>query len=45
MPPTRYGWEDNHVFFALVTETGEPDNYKEAIEADDYGESTSRGGE
>ena len=36
MPPTRYGWDDDHVSFALVTETGVPDNYREAIEADDH---------
>jgi len=36
VPPTRYGWDDDHVSFALVTETGVPDNYREAIEADDH---------
>jgi len=36
VPPTRYGWEDDHVSFVLVTETGDPDSYREAIEADDY---------
>ena len=36
MPPTRYGWDDDHVFFVLVTETGELDSYKEAIETDDH---------
>ena len=36
MPPTGYGWEDNHVSFALVIEIGDPDNYREAIEADDH---------
>jgi len=35
VPPTKYDWEDDHVSFALVIETGEPDSYKEAIEADD----------
>ena len=37
MPPTRYGWDDDHVSFALVTEIGEPDSYREAIDADDHG--------
>jgi len=37
VPPTRYGWKDDHVSFALVTEIGDPDSYKEAIEADDHG--------
>jgi len=36
VPPTRYGWDDDHVSFALVIETGEPDSYREAIEADDH---------
>ena len=36
MPPTRYGWNEDHVSFTLVTETGEPDSYKEVIEADDH---------
>ena len=36
VPPTKYGWDDDHVSFALVTKTGEPDNYREAIEADDH---------
>ena len=35
--PTRYGWDEEHVAFALVTGTGEPDSYREAIEADDHG--------
>jgi len=35
VPPTRYGWDEDHVSFTLVTETGEPDSYREAIEADD----------
>ena len=36
VPPTRYGWDDDHVSFVLVTETGEPDTYREAIETDDH---------
>ena len=36
VPLTRYGWEDDHVSFALVTETGDPDSYREAIETDDH---------
>ena len=36
MPPIRYEWEDDHVSFALVTEIGDPDSYREAIEADDH---------
>jgi len=36
VPPTRYGWDEDHVSFALVTETGEPDSYREVIEADDH---------
>jgi len=35
VPPGRYGWDDDHIFFALVT-TGDPDGYREAIEADDH---------
>ena len=35
VPPTRYGWDENHVSFTLVTETGEPDSYRKVIEADD----------
>ena len=38
VPPIRYGWDEDHVSFALVTETGEPDSYNEAIEADDHNE-------
>jgi len=34
--PTRYGWDDDHVSFALVIKIGEPDSYREAIEADDH---------
>ena len=34
--PTRYGWEDDHVSFALVIETRDPDSYREVIEADDH---------
>jgi len=37
LPLTRYDWDDDHVSFALVTEIGEPDSYREAIKADDYG--------
>jgi len=37
VPPTRYNWDENYVSFALVIETGEPDSYREAIEADDHG--------
>jgi len=33
VPPTRYDWEDDHVSFTLVTETGDPSSYREAIEA------------
>jgi len=29
-----YDWEDNHVSFALVTEIGDPNSYRETIEAD-----------
>ena len=36
MPPVRYDWEDEHVSIVLVTETGDPSSYKEAIEADDH---------
>jgi len=36
VPPIRYGWEDDHVSFALVTKIGEPDSYKEAIEVDNH---------
>jgi len=36
MPPIRYDWEDDHVSYALVAEAGEPDSYREAIEADDH---------
>jgi len=35
--PTRYGWENDHVSFALVTETRDPSSYRDAIEADDHG--------
>ena len=34
MPPTRYGWKDDYVLFALVTKTGDLNSYREAIEAD-----------
>ena len=36
MPPKRYSWDEDHVSFELVTETGEPDSYRKAIEADDH---------
>ena len=36
MLPIRHGWEDDYVSIALVTETGELDSYREAIEADDH---------
>jgi len=36
VPPTRYGWSDEHVSFALVTEAGDPACYRDAIEADDH---------
>jgi len=35
-PPVRYGWEDDHISIALVTETGDPSSYREVIEADDH---------
>ena len=35
VPPIRYGWEDDQVSFALVTEAGDLSSYKEAIEVDD----------
>ena len=35
-PPTRYGWKDDHISFALVIETGDPSSYRKAIEADDH---------
>ena len=34
--PTRYDWKDDHVSFTIVTERGDPDSYREAIEADDH---------
>jgi len=37
MPPTRNGWEDDHVYFVLVTETSEPNSYSDMIEADNHG--------
>ena len=37
VPPTRYGWEDDHVSFTLVKEISEHDGYREAIEVDDHG--------
>ena len=36
VPPVRYGWEDEHVSIALVTEIGDPSSYREATEADDH---------
>ena len=36
MPLIRYGWEDDHVSFALVKNAGDPCSYKEAIKADDH---------
>jgi len=36
VPPTRYGWDEDHISFALVTETGGSESYREAIEADDH---------
>jgi len=36
VPPIRNGWEDDHVSFALVTETGDPSSYRVAIKADDH---------
>ena len=35
-PPTRYSWDEDRVSFALVTETREPDNYREVIKADHH---------
>ena len=37
VPPTRYGLEDDHVSFAVVIETGDPDSYRKVIKADDHG--------
>ena len=31
--PTKYGWEDDHVSYALVIETGDLDSCREAIKA------------
>ena len=36
VPPIRYGWDDDHVSYALVIEIRDPDSYREAIEADDH---------
>ena len=36
MPSIRYGWDDDHVSFALVIEIGDPSSYREAIEVDDH---------
>ena len=33
VPPTRFDWDDYHIFFALVTETEEPDSCREEIKA------------
>ena len=38
VPPIMYGWDKDHVYFALVTETGKPDSYRKTIEADDHDE-------
>ena len=32
--PTGYSWKDDFVSIALVTKTGDPNNYREAIEVD-----------
>jgi len=37
VPQTRYGCDEDHVSFALVTKIREPDSYREVIEADDHG--------
>ena len=39
MPPIRYDLKDDHVLFAVVTETetSDPSGYMEAIKADDHG--------
>ena len=37
VPPIQNDWEDDHVSFVLVTETGDTNTYREAIEADDHG--------
>jgi len=36
VPPTRYDWEDDHVLFTLVTETGDLNSYREVIESDHH---------
>ena len=36
VPPTRYGWDDDYVSFAFVTETGESESHREAIEVNDH---------
>jgi len=33
--PIRYGWDEDQVTFALVTEAGDPSSYKEAIDVND----------
>ena len=35
VPPVRYGWDEDKVSFALVTEAGDPGTYKETIKVDD----------
>ena len=37
VPPTWFGWDDGHVSFALVKETGKPKSYRKAIKANDHG--------
>jgi len=37
MPLARYGWEDDHVFISLVTETWDPSSYRKAIKTDNHG--------
>jgi len=36
VPSTRYGWENDYISLALVTETGDLDSYKKTIEVDDH---------
>ena len=33
----RYGWDDDYVYFALVTEAEDTESYREAIKGDDHG--------
>jgi len=35
VPPIRYGWDEDQVSFALVTDHGDPSSYKKAIETND----------